>query len=141
MRKIRVIVIDDEGVVLLMFKRWLSKKFYEVFTYNDPTVCPLYKKKTGLCMKEYPCTDIIFADIKMPHMSGIEFLQHQSQRGCKLDIKNKAIISGYIDDESKKAIKKLGCSSFEKPLELSLISEWLHECEQRIDLSLPLDTF
>ena len=141
MRKIRVIVIDDEDVILLMFKRWLSKKFYEVLTYKDPTVCPLYKKKTELCMKEFPCADIIFTDIKMPHMSGIEFLQYQSQRGCKLDIKNKAVISGYIDDESRKAIKTLGCSFFKKPLELSLISDWLHECEKRTDLSLPLDTF
>ena len=140
MRKIRVIIIDDDEVILLMFKRWLSKKFYEVLTFNDPTLCPLYKKKTKLCMKENQCADVIFVDIKMPHLSGIEFLQYQSQIGCKLDMKNKAIISGYIDDESRNAIKKLGCSFFEKPLELSLISDWLNECEKRIDLSLPLDT-
>ena len=138
MRKIRVIIIDDDEVILLMFKRWLSKKFYEVLTFHDPTDCTLFKKKTILCKKENPCADIIFADIKMPHLSGIELLQYQSQSGCKLDIKNKAIISGYIDDESRNAIEKLGCSFFEKPLELSLISDWLNECEKRIDLSKPL---
>jgi CheY-like chemotaxis protein len=92
-------------------------------------------------MKEYPCTDIIFADIKMPRMSGIEFLEYQSQIGCKLDIKNKTIISGYIDDDSREAIERLGCSFFKKPIDLSLMSDWLHECEKRIDLSLPLDAF
>jgi DNA-binding NtrC family response regulator len=140
-RKIRVIIIDDEDVILRSFKRWLTKKSYEVLTYNNPTVCPLCDKKTKTCMKEHPCTDIIFTDIKMPHMSGIEFLQYQSQLGCKLDIKNKAIISGYISDESRKAIEKLGCSSFEKPVDLSVMSDWLNECEKRLDLSLPLDTF
>jgi response regulator RpfG family c-di-GMP phosphodiesterase len=140
-RKIRVIIIDDEDVILNSFKRWLSKTSYEVLTYNNPTVCPLCNKNTKKCMKEYPCTDIIFADIKMPHMSGIEFLEYQSQIGCKLDIKNKTIISGYIDDDSREAIERLGCSFFKKPIDLSLMSDWLHECEKRIDLSLPLDAF
>jgi len=141
MRKIRIIIIDDEDVILRSLKRWLSKKFYEVLTYNNPAVCPLCEKKTKICMKEYPCTDIIFADIKMPHMSGIEFLEYQSQIGCKLDIKNKAIISGYIGDESRTAIEMLGCSYFEKPIDLSAMSDWLNKCEKRIDLSLPLGTF
>lgn len=139
MRKIRIIIIDDDDLTSQMFKRWLSQKGYEVLTYTDPTMWPLFEKKTEKCMKEYPCADIIFTDLKMLHMSGIEFLQNQAQRGCKLDIKNKAIISGYIDDESRKAIKKLGCAFFEKPFDLSLISEWLHECEKRIDLSRALD--
>ena len=48
MRKIRVIIIDDEDVILSSFKRWLSKSFYEVLTFNNPTVCPLCKKKTKM---------------------------------------------------------------------------------------------
>jgi hypothetical protein len=71
-------------------------------------------------------------------MNGIELLQKQSQRGCKLDKRNKSIISGYIDEDTNKEIQKLNYSLFDKPIELSELSCWLSECNKRIDLSIPL---
>ena len=138
MRKLRVIIFDDEAIVLNMLKRWLSKKGYEVITFDEPTVCPILEKKTKDCMKENQCADIIITDFKMPRMNGIELLQHQSQRGCWIDISNKAIITAYMDNEVENAIEKLGCSFFEKPFQLSEISDWINDCEKSIDLSLPL---
>jgi DNA-binding NtrC family response regulator len=138
MRKLRVIIFDDEAIVLHVLKRWLSKKGYEVITFDEPTVCPILEKKTKDCMKENQCADIIITDFKMPRMNGMELLQHQSQRGCWIDIRNKAIITAYMDNEVKNAIEKLGCSFFEKPFQLSEISDWINDCEKRIDLSLPL---
>jgi len=136
-RKPRVMIIDDEAIFLDSLKRWLSRRNYEVFTFNNPTVCPVYEKKTGNCMKENPCADIIITDFNMPGMNGFEFLQYQSQRGCKIDKRNKAIVSGYIDYETIEIINKSDYSFFEKPLDLSLMSDWLNECKKRIDLSLP----
>jgi CheY-like chemotaxis protein len=138
MRKPRAIIFDDHETTLLALKKWMSKRGYEVIAFNEPIICPIYEKKTESCIKENQCADIIITDFKMPRMNGIELLQYQSQRGCTLDIKNKAIISAYMDDENKKAIKKIGCIFFEKPLELSELSDWLSECEKRIDLLLPL---
>ena len=138
MRKLRIIIFDDEVTVLNMLKKWLSKKGYEVITFDAPTVCPILEKKTKDCMKENQCADIIIADFKMHRMNGIELLQHQSQRGCWIDIRNKAIITAYMDDEIRMAIEKLGCSFFEKPFQLYEISDWINDCEKRIDLSLPL---
>lgn len=139
-RKARVMIFDDEENFLNNLKRWFSHKDYEVFTFNNPIVCSIYEERIDQCIKENPCADIIITDLNMPEMNGIELLQYQSRRGCKIEIRNKAIISGYIDDENRKAIENLGCSFFLKPLELSLISDWLNTCEKRIDLSLPLDT-
>jgi hypothetical protein len=39
-----------------------------------------------------------------------------------------------MDDENKEKVKKIGCIFFEKPLELSELSDWLSECEKNIDL-------
>ena len=138
MRKLKVIIFDDEVMILHMLNRWFSQKGYEVLTFNEPAVCPIYEKKTVNCSKENKCADIIITDFKMPRMNGIELLQHQSQRGCTLDIKNKAVMSAYMSDKNKMVIKNIGCSFFEKPLELSLLSDWTNECEKRTDLSLPL---
>ena len=138
MRKLKILVIDDETLVLDSLKIWLSKKGYEVQTFIEPTVCSIYEKKTDDCSKENRCADIILTDYKMPIMNGIELLQYQSQRGCTLDIRNKAVITGYLDNEIQKVIEDMGCSFFEKPLELSLISDWINERAKHIDLSQPL---
>ena len=71
-------------------------------------------------------------------MTGLELLQIQQQRGCKLDVKQKAVISGDIESENKKLIQEMGISFFQKPLIIPEFSEWLSECEKRIDLSVPL---
>jgi DNA-binding NtrC family response regulator len=138
MRKIRIIIFDDDVVILHSLEKWLSKKDYEVLTFNEPQICPIYEKKTDNCIKGNLCADIILTDFKMPKMNGIELLQKQSQKGCKLNIRNKAIISGTMENETIKLIDKIGCSFFKKPIELSELADWINECERRIDLSLPL---
>jgi len=137
-RKPRVIILDDDVMVLNSLKKWLSQKDYEVLTFHDLTVCPVYEKRTDHCIKEKPCADIIITDVDMPAMTGIELLHYQSQRGCKIDKRNKALVSGYIDDKMMKIINESDYAFFKKPLDLSFISDWLNGCEKRIDLSLPL---
>ena len=138
MRKIRIIIIDDHIMTLQMMEKWLSMKGYEVIPFSEPIRCPFSEKNTDKCIKENKCADIYLTDFEMPHTNGLELLQRQSEIGCKLDIRNKAIISGSVDEEMKLQITKLGYTFFNKPIELSELSEWLKECEKRIDLSLPL---
>jgi len=138
LRKPRVIIIDDEDMFLNCLKKWLSKKNYEVLTFSDPTVCPFHEKRTDNCMKENPCADIIITDFHMPGMNGIELLQSQLGRGCKIDKRNKAIMSGDMNDKIITVMNESDYSFFEKPLDLFMISDWLNGCEKRIDLSLPL---
>jgi DNA-binding response OmpR family regulator len=123
-----------------MLNRYFNKKDYEVLIYNEPTVCPVYDKQAPDCSKENICADILLIDIHMPVMSGIELLRQQSQRGCKLNGSNKAVISGHIDENSEKMISDLGCSYFRKPFNLDDISGWVRESEQRVDITVPLGT-
>jgi DNA-binding NtrC family response regulator len=136
MRKPRIIIFDDDVVILRLLKILLTDKNYEVLTFNKPLICPLDEKKTDNCIKENLCTDIFITDFEMPEINGSELLQKQSKRGCMVDIRNKAVISGNIDNEN--VIKKLGYVFFKKPLELSELSDWIDECEKRVDLSMPL---
>jgi CheY-like chemotaxis protein len=75
----------------------------------------------------------------MPEMTGLELLQRQSERGCKIDIKMKAIVSGYADEELVAKCRDLGCSFFEKPFSFSELSIWLSECERHFNLSQQLN--
>lgn len=74
-------------------------------------------------LEHITCADIIITDLRMPVMNGDEFLEIQSQRGCKLDIGNKAIISGVIDENSMHKIEDVGCHLIRKPFKLSELSD------------------
>lgn len=139
MRKPRAIIVDDEELILELLKRVFSRRGYDVICCDRPDFCSAYKKHKETCDMVGLCSDILITDFKMPHMTGIELLQAQSQRGCKLDNRNKAILSGYLEDINKKVIRDLGCSFFKKPTKLDEILKWADECEKRFDLSIPLD--
>lgn len=138
MRKPRVIIFDDEITVLDMLERYLRDSGYEVYSYTEPIVCPLTEKCEESCKELDPCADVVLTDFRMPCMNGIEILERQSQRGCKLDIRNKAVLSSHMDQADHEKIKKLGCAFFQKPFTLSQLFEWLGECTKRINLSQPL---
>ncbi|UCH81861.1 MAG: response regulator [Nitrospiraceae bacterium] len=138
MRKPRAIIYDDEIILLNLFKEWLTQRGYEVLSFTEPKVCPLHEKKSDRCTQEHKCADVVITDFNMPEMTGLELLQRQCQRGCKLDTKHKAVISGVTEKRIRETIKDMGASFFQKPLIIPEFSEWLSECEKRIDLSVPL---
>lgn len=71
-------------------------------------------------------------------MNRIQLLEYQSERKCKIDIRNKAIMSANIGDENLKEIEKMGCSFIPKPFNLLQLTNWLDGCTNRIDLSQPV---
>jgi CheY-like chemotaxis protein len=137
-RKRRAIVFDDESIVLEMLDKFLSSRGYEVSCFSEPLVCPIFKNNEQPCYNEKPCADILITDFKMPGMNGIELLERQVENGCKLDIRNKALISGFIDEEEMKKLTQLGCVFFRKPFRLSELSAWIDACEERMPISVEI---
>ena len=133
MRKRRAIIFDDEPIILLVLKDFLVSRGYEVLLYDEPVECPLYNGGDS-CRSEAPCGDIVLTDYKMPRMNGIELLQAQARNGCKLTAKNKALMTGFMDERKAGEVRELGAAFFEKPLPFDVLGQWLDECEQRMDL-------
>jgi CheY-like chemotaxis protein len=138
MRKRRALIFDDEPIVLDMLKMFLSRRGYEVISSPDPLGCPVFNNNNCDCHNARPCADIMITDYKMPGMTGLELLKRQKEKGCGLDIRNKAIISGYLDDRAQATIGQLGYAFFRKPFRLAELSAWIDTCEERIPLSAPL---
>lgn len=138
MRKPRAIVCDDDYQILELFRSILEKRGYEVLTAETPVTCPFYSDHADSCPQHHRCADVLITDYSMPRMTGLELLEIQHQRGCKLTSKNKALMTGNEGSELRKRVAELGCRVFPKPLGISSLIEWLQECEKRFNLSEPL---
>ena len=60
-----IVIIDDESEILNMLERFLSRKGYNVRTYNNPVTA------LSALPKE---TDLVLLDIMMPQMNGLDLL-------------------------------------------------------------------
>ena len=141
MRKPRAIILDDDIFTRNLLKDFFLMQGYEVLSFSDPAaMCAIGAKTGDTCPNSNACADVLVTDITFPGGDGLDLLEHHARDGCKLDIRNKAVISGSLDERDKERLRKLGCSSFPKPFTLYALSEWLAGCEHRMDLRLPLST-
>jgi DNA-binding response OmpR family regulator len=138
MRKLRVNIFDDDVYHLKMLKLFMSQRDYEILTFDRPVVCPISGTRSDKCDTLKPCADIIITDYQMSEMTGLEMLLHQAQNGCKVDIRNKIVMSADLDNKGQKMLQGLGCTFFRKPFKLEELSACLDDCEKRVDLSKPL---
>lgn len=107
----KVLVVDDDPVAGKSFDRVLSGKGYAVITarYGEEAL-------RKLANEEY---DAVFADIKMPGMSGIEVAERIKARQPWLPV---VIVTGYGTQENEARATAAGVSGFlRKPLSPEMI--------------------
>jgi len=138
-RKKRVILYDDDMLVLNLMKDYFTQRGYEVIKFHKPVICQADEYGRN-CTKTLPCADIVLTDYMMPTMNGIELLIAQSRIGCKIPYQNKALISGYIDEIVLKKLRSLGLMYFEKPICFDDLGAWLDKREMYNDLLQQLGT-
>jgi len=137
MRKPRVMIFDDDATLLEVLEFYFDEWGYEVFPYQNPTAC-LFSGSAGSCDGLASCADLMISDFMMPQITGTELFQLQEQRGCRVDRKMKAIMSGYTGGELLKQCKDSGYRFFGKPFYFSELHNWVRECEKDFDLSKQL---
>ena len=109
--KPQVLVIDDDAVIGRSFDRVLSEKGYEVSTAMSGEEALKDMENT-----EY---DVVFTDIKMPGMDGIEVAERIKARCTWTPV---VVITGYGTTENEAKASVLGVSGFvRKPLTPEMI--------------------
>ena len=109
--KPQVLVIDDDAVVGRSFDRVLSEKGYEVSTALNGE-----EAMKDIENNEY---DVVFTDIRMPGMDGIEVAERIKARCPWTPV---VVITGYGTTENEAKASVLGVSGFiRKPLTPEII--------------------
>jgi DNA-binding NtrC family response regulator len=106
-----IIIIDDEKAIRETLKEILEYEKHKVSIAEDG--------KKGLAKVKEHQYDLIFCDIKMPEMDGIEFLERVALLGIDSPI---VMISGHANIETAVDSLKKGAFDFlEKPLDLNRV--------------------
>jgi CheY-like chemotaxis protein len=109
--KLQVLVIDDDAVVGRSFDRVLSEKGYEVSTAING--------EEALHTMEERDFDLVFTDIKMPGMDGLEVTERIKERCPWTPV---VVITGYGSEDNENRASVLGASGFvRKPLTPEII--------------------
>ncbi len=107
----KVLVVDDDPVVAKSFDRVLSGKGYAVITASNGQ-----EALSKLDAEKY---DLVFTDIKMPGMSGLEMAEQLKLRQPWLPV---VIVTGYGSPDNEARAQAAGVSSFlRKPLSPEMI--------------------
>jgi CheY-like chemotaxis protein len=109
--KLQVLVIDDDAVVGRSFDRVLSEKGYDVST--------ALSGEEALETMENTAFDVVFTDIKMPGMDGLEVTERIKARCPWTPV---VVITGYGTEDNESKASVLGASGFvRKPLTPEMI--------------------
>ena len=107
----KILIIDDERAIRNSLGEILSDEGYEVDVAENGS--------QGISMVDKEKYSIIFCDIKMPGMDGIEVLDKLSEMGCDAAV---VMISGHGDiSTAVECIKKGAFDFISKPLDLNRI--------------------
>ena len=120
----KILVVDDERAIRNSLKEILADEGYEVDTAEDGA--------TALLLAEREHYNIIFCDIKMPGMDGIEFLDKVMEAGLDSAV---VMISGHGDiDTAVECIKKGAFDFIQKPLDLNRILITIKNATEKVSL-------
>ncbi|MCD4741843.1 MAG: response regulator [Desulfobacteraceae bacterium] len=118
----KILVIDDEKPTLAMFRLFLKAYGYDVYIAEDG--------EKGLKIFNEISPEIVFTDLKMPGIDGLEVLEKIRNSNIKSEV---IIITGHGDME--KAVKALDLSASDfinKPVERQALNSALARAEKRM---------
>ena len=100
-KQVKILIIDDEDIVLQSCKRILRSENYDIDT--------VYSGEEGLSKIEDKKYDLVVTDLMMPGMSGIDVLRTVKER--KLDLKV-VIFTGFATAETAREALKMGAFDY-----------------------------
>lgn len=103
MKKINLLIIDDDELNLFIISRTIEKTGYEVELVSKNDGQEALEFLVELMDNDKPLPDLIFVDIHMPVMNGWEFLEHYGHINRKNNIPVYMLSSSVYDMDRARA--------------------------------------
>lgn len=122
----KVLVVDDDPVVGKSIDRILSSRGYAVISAAGGE-----EAMERLASEDY---DVVYTDIKMPGMSGLEVARHIKESRPWLPV---VIVTGYGNDANEAEARDIGVNGFlRKPLSPDMVESTADELTGKPDLAM-----
>ncbi len=124
-QKTKILLLDDEQIVLKRLKPSLEKSGYEVEAFSRSS-----EASNRIMEKEF---DIVITDLKMEGLDGMEFLTQVKSRSPSTEV---IVITGFATMETAKESFKKGVFDFlAKPFKLAEIQEAVVKAKEKVLLN------
>ena len=120
-------IFDRDPMVRQLLWVTCDRRGYETSTSPDPCLCPLGAEGGCPCDPAARCADVIIADLAMPAVKALDFVEAQMGNGCHC--RHIALLSGAWSDDDMAHARDLGCTLF---FHMSQLSEWLGQIERSL---------
>lgn len=121
----KILIVDDDASICNIFRNALSIRGYEILSASNGYEAMDILRQNQIAM--------IFADIKMPKMSGISLLKRVKEFSPNVPV---VMITGYVSIESAVELIKHGATDYiPKPISLEKINQVIDKslCSNNID--------
>lgn len=107
----KIVVVDDDEMIRKTFFLILQKKYLVYLAKDSKEALERFKNAE---------IDLIIADLKLPHINGVELISKFRKMGYKGEV---IMISAYPDLINKKKLNRLSIANFfVKPLDLKALN-------------------
>ena len=121
----KVVIVDDEPVIVEGLTRSINWK-----KYNCQVVATANSGEEGLALFEKIHPDIVFSDIRMPHMDGLSMIAAVRSQYPDMEI---SILTGFQDFEYARQAIRLGVTRFlVKPSKMDELQEAVESMVQNL---------
>jgi DNA-binding NtrC family response regulator len=128
-KAVRILVVDDQAGMRVTMQKILAKNGYEVVLAEDGTQA----LKAVAAQK----IDVIFMDIKMPGLSGVETFLKIKQINPKLPV---IMMTAFaVEEEIRRAIQNGAYCVVNKPFDMNRVLELISACLDQRSLVLVVD--
>jgi DNA-binding NtrC family response regulator len=120
MLPITILIIDDDPVACRLFKKIISKEGYQVLSATDAG--------RGLRLIKEKSPEIVFLDIKMPRIDGIELLRRIRKANQDVIV---IMLTGFATLDTARKAMELGAHDYvTKPFDLEAIKRSIRDALQ-----------
>lgn len=127
LKEVKILVVDDEPVVLRSLERVLGEQGHSVHSAPDA--------REAITLIEQNIYNLVFTDLKMPGMDGITLIRHLRQILPDAGI---VVITGYPTQQTIQDALQMGCIDYiPKPFTPVMLTDVTARALERIKKRLP----
>lgn len=125
---IRVLLVDDEMIIRMGLRKMIENNCPEFAVVGE---APDGRKALEMLDACHP--DICIVDIRMPHMTGLQFMERAAASGCRARM---VVLSGYAEFQFAQEAMANGCGGYLlKPVKPEELAALLQKLKSSIESS------